>query len=187
MDPTDTRNEVSRDTSESDATTRPLVYGSWILRNLPALISKQRALAYASEVGESFRPIIPKAIVNTSYALSLGYVGADIWSHTNKLRDANAPNKEIALQTVDKLIWHSAASMVLPAVSIHTIVKYTGKGVNTIGLCNKIPRVKAWFPTAVGLATVPFIIHPIDHLTDYVMDRTVRKLYKAADAGAATD
>jgi hypothetical protein len=31
-----------------------------------------------------------------------------------------------------------------------------------------------YIPAALALATVPFIVHPIDHGTDWVLDRTVR-------------
>jgi fission process protein 1 len=35
-----------------------------------------------------------------------------------------------------------------------------------------------WAPTAIGLMSIPFIIHPIDRLMDYVMDETYRKYVK---------
>jgi fission process protein 1 len=43
--------------------------------------------------------------------------------------------------------------------------------------------LKKWGPTAVGLATVPFIIHPIDTAVDWGMDRSVR-LYFNKEGGA---
>ena len=40
-------------------------------------------------------------------------------------------------------------------------------------------------PTLVGLAAIPFIIHPIDHSVDYVMDRTYRAYFDEVGPGGA--
>lgn len=37
------------------------------------------------------------------------------------------------------------------------------------------PVVRRWAPTAIGLGVIPFIIHPIDHFVDQIMDATTRK------------
>lgn len=37
-----------------------------------------RYSAYASDVGEAFRPVVPVSLVNASYAVAFGYVGCDI-------------------------------------------------------------------------------------------------------------
>ena len=37
--------------------------------------------------------------------------------------------------------------------------------------------VKTWGATLGGLAAIPFIIHPIDHAVDYVLDSSLRTLY----------
>lgn len=156
---------------------RPVVYFNWFLRSFPQFIAKQRFLAYTSEVGESFRPIIPKFIVNASYGASIFYVGADVYIHTNEMINNNKPKKEIILKTSDRIVWHSFASMILPAFFIHSIVKYSNKGINKINFMNKYPRGKSLMPTFIGLISIPFIIHPIDHLTDWSMDNSVRKFY----------
>ena len=36
------------------------------------------------------------------------------------------------------------------------------------------PTAKKYVPAAMALATVPFIVHPIDHGTDWVLDLVVR-------------
>lgn len=175
---------------------RPIVYTSWFLRTIPRIISQQRYLAYASEVGESFRPVIHKYIVNFAYAASIFYVLADIGVHTHKMIEEKKPNKEIAIKITDLSIWHSFASMILPAFTVHSIVKYCDKGVSVFNMyrdrklvqykCgipkpemfNYRSRVQAWIPTMIALACIPFIIHPIDHATDFAMDHSIRKLYK---------
>lgn len=41
-------------------------------------------IGYANEVGESFRPLIPKKIVNLSYGIAISYVIADCTDKTIK-------------------------------------------------------------------------------------------------------
>ena len=154
-----------------------------------------RPLAYTSEVGEAFRPIIPRAIVNTAYAISIGYVLADTAFHTrsvykklyNDMKYQHLNNdersKQLAINCVDKTVWHTFASMVLPALTVHTVVKFSGKSYS-YGASKFIPHVINAAKYArvgsvgTGLLIIPFIIHPLDHLTDYVMDNTLlRKWY----------
>ena len=150
-----------------------LAYAAMIARK----ISQVRPLAYTSEVGESFRPIIPKLFVNTSYAISIFYVGADVFYHSHCQHKKDPTNtKQLAICTSDHLLWHSFASMIFPAATIHTAVKFSGKFLNKFNL-KTYPRVLKWGPTGFGLAIIPFIIHPLDDLTDYLMNNSVRKFY----------
>lgn len=32
-----------------------------------------------------------------------------------------------------------------------------------------------WFPTIMGLGSIPMIIHPIDNFVDFALDNTTRK------------
>ena len=191
---------TTEDNTNDTTIFRPVVYVNWFLRTIPRLVSQQRYLAYASEVGESFRPIIPKYVVNFSYAASIFYVLTDIGVRTQGMYEQKKPNKEIAIKVTDLLIWHSFASMILPAFTVHSIVKYSNKGVSmfnmirdkdknliqhkcgnsfkpTLEMFSYRSRIQAWLPTMIALACIPFIIHPIDHATDFVMDNSIRKLY----------
>lgn len=169
-------NKLENFNTETDLP-RPLVYANWFLRSFPRVVASQRALAYASEVGESFRPIIPKYFVNAAYATSFLYVGADTMIHRHNMIEQKKSQKEVRIQTMDRLIWHSLASMLLPALTIHSIVKYSGLGINKFNMFTTMPKIRTWTPTLLALGAVPFIIHPIDHLTDHAMDNSIRKLY----------
>lgn len=141
-------------------------------------IAKVRPLAYTSEIGESFRPIIPRNIVNGAYGVSILYVAADIYHNSHDQFILTNDKKKTAIVAGDLTLWHSFASMIFPAVTIHTIVRLTGKGL-TLNLFSKLnPKVRQWTPTLIGLSSIPFIIHPLDHITDYLMDLSVRKLYR---------
>jgi len=135
------------------------------IRNIVQLSSRllsARPLAYASEVGESIRPIVPKIIVRGAYGLSFAYVFYDIGKHYHLLKTRNDPH--LQRKITDLSLWHASASIVTPAIVIHTIVKVAGK----------IPATSQ-YASLIGLMSIPFIIHPIDNITDKVLDNTLRK------------
>ena len=160
-----------------------------------------RPFAYTSEVGEAFRPVIPKFLVNTAYGISIGYCLVDTAVKVHKIKEE--PQKEIIKRTCDLVVWHGFASMFFPAFTIHTIVnkskktiqhfdehheKYVQKlenfkkmypvfnksalviGKRSHNFLKYIPRIKPYIPTAIGLISIPFIIHPIDKSVDFVMN-----------------
>jgi hypothetical protein len=38
------------------------------------------------------------------------------------------------------------------------------------------PFAVRWMPVAIGLGTIPFIVEPIDHGTNILLDYTLRKV-----------
>jgi fission process protein 1 len=232
--------------------------------NPQMLMRKMRPLAYASEVGESFRPLVNPWIVKALYGLSIGYCFVDTGIHTANvwrtlvIRNMNhqtiktqprfkdlTPSVEpsvlpvngaeryvetdsetplypklsdnqmkiyTAVNFADRAFWHTWASMILPAFTIHQIVKYSEMGIRS-GLSQmnsfkpsnplKIPHSKHNISkfletltsetdktkvirllkysrvgsTVAGLCSIPFIIHPLDHGVDLVMDTWLRPLY----------
>jgi fission process protein 1 len=146
-----------------------------ITRYLTTLLRTSRPLAYASEIGEAVRPHVPRYLVNTLYGLSIGYVGLDIAVHTyNTYKHTN--NKKITMyECLDKTIWHTGASIIFPAVTIHSIVKYSGKFIDHTNIIKSV-RTRKFLPSILGLSSIFFVVHPIDHFTDFLMDNTFRKL-----------
>ena len=146
-----------------------------LLRRLPMILSWARPLAYASEVGESFRPVISRSLVRFLYAISWAYVITDTIANIYFVQHLGS---DAMLYTgIDKAIFHTFASMAIPAYTIHSIVKYSRKVFRyAFGLESKIGR---WGPVLIGLGAIPHIIHPIDHATEWVMDKTLREyVYK---------
>lgn len=157
---------------------RELVYGSRVARVAQALnnvMIGSRPLAYASEVGESARPIISRHMVLSLYGLSIGYVLLDTFYKSIAVREHGIG--KTALFAMDLAIWHSLASMALPAFTIHSIVKFSGKLMKNTNIANPASRLFMFGPTLIGLASIPFIIHPIDHFTDLAMNNSLRRFY----------
>lgn len=141
------------------------------MRRLPKILKATRPAAYTSEVGESFRPVMSPGLIKIMYGISWAYVIVDTASATYNVKDKG---QEVMKYTcLDKAIWHTLASMVLPAFTIHTVVKFTGKLFK--GIFGQKSKLAVWLPVFFGLGSIPFIIHPLDDLTDYLMNNTLRK------------
>ena len=124
-----------------------------------------RYLGYANECGESFRPLWPRWAVNATYGVAGAYVVADAaWRSSMQ-----PPGRTGLVEAVDTLLWQGLASVAVPGIVINRVVA-------VVGHYGPLQH-RAWLPTAVGLASIPFIIRPIDHLIDVLMDGYVRPMY----------
>ncbi len=78
------------------------------------------------------------------------------------------------IAAADTLIWQTLASVAIPGFTINRLCKFSffllskSKGLS-------LPMRK-WTTTAIGLASIPFIVKPIDHGVHYIMDKTIRKM-----------
>ena len=80
-------------------------------------------------------------------------------------------------QAFDTIMWQTFASVFVPGFTINRVVKACGYGLKNYGKSLPPPLVR-WLPTAVGIGIIPFIIHPIDDLVHFVMDKSIRTLYR---------
>lgn len=135
-----------------------------------------RYLGYANEVGESFRPIYPKCVV-PSYLVAFSYVGCDTFAKTCLAYKRGDSNSEVAKQATDAFLWQTLASVLIPGKIIHGITLGCTKAVRSTAVTKmSLPlNVIKYSPTAIGLASIPLIIHPIDHFVDFAMDNSTRK------------
>ena len=147
-----------------------------------------RYLGYANEVGESFRPVYPKFVV-PSYGIAFAYVGADA-VHKTIIAKMNGESTSSLIRTgVDVLLWQTLASVLIPGKVINLV---TGSALKLFQSDLKIMKglphsIRVWSPTFIGLATIPFIIQPIDNAVDMLFDNTMRKWWvpEDSDAGAS--
>mmetsp|Transcript_43432 Transcript_43432/g.108882 ORF Transcript_43432/g.108882 Transcript_43432/m.108882 type:complete len:178 (+) Transcript_43432:110-643(+) len=136
-----------------------------------------RYLGYSNEVGEAFRPMVHSRFVTASYAVAGAYVLADTADKVNvALNNERIPkqarNHHALERGLDTLIWQGLASVVIPGATINRIVWATGK-------LPLPPKAKSVVPTAVGLASIPLIIYPIDLVVHHALDRTSRPVLRS--------
>mmetsp|Transcript_37849 Transcript_37849/g.91791 ORF Transcript_37849/g.91791 Transcript_37849/m.91791 type:complete len:177 (-) Transcript_37849:2557-3087(-) len=142
--------------------------------------SPLRYLGYANEIGESFRYQFPRLVV-PSYVVAFSYCFADAGTSGYDIyqagiqRGSTTAKVDSLVATADTLIWQSLASVTIPGATINMVVKASRFAVarSPVALSAIVSK---WIPTAAGLGSIPFIIKPIDHAVDVLMDTTFRKI-----------
>ena len=70
-----------------------------------------------------------------------------------------------------RAVFQSVASMGLPMVVIHSVVKYSGQAMKDV----KNPKLRTWGPIGLGLSVVPALPymfdHPVETAVEYVFDK----------------
>ncbi|TFK56147.1 hypothetical protein OE88DRAFT_1652771 [Heliocybe sulcata] len=164
----------------TDSNVRYLAYGA---RLRTALLAGQRYIAYTSDIGEAFRPVVPPRLVTAAYGISWLYLAGDVSYEAFKAHRRGPSPMEAAhfseptrlgMVVAKRSIFQSVASMALPAFTIHTAVNQAKKAfVNA-----KNPRVKAWGPTLTGLAIVPVLPYLFDHPVETATERAFEWIEK---------
>ncbi|KAF8165044.1 mitochondrial 18 KDa protein-domain-containing protein [Crassisporium funariophilum] len=173
---------AERDVDTTDSDLRYLAYGA---RLRTALRAGSRYVAYTSDVGEAFRPVVPPWVVTAAYGVSWLYLSGDVAyesykSHHRGPSPIEAANfsepTRIGIAAVQRATFQSIASMALPAFTIHTAVAQSRKAFRNA----TNPSIKTWGPTLTGLAIVPVLPflfdHPVEHVTDRAFDWIRQKL-----------
>ncbi|GFS40574.1 mitochondrial fission process protein 1 [Trichonephila inaurata madagascariensis] len=124
-----------------------------------------RLLGYANEVGESFR------------AFGFHVPAKKILQDGSLLLDAadSARTKKLATSAIDTLVWQTLASVAIPGFTINRLC---AGSMYLLKKHSKLPSTtRKWTTVAVGLGSIPFIVKPIDHLVDALMNNTFRKWF----------
>lgn len=168
-------------------------YAAYAARLRTIMLAGHRYVAYTSELGESFRPVAHPNWVRAAYGISWAYLAGDVSHEGYKayLRNQKvlhpeqdtdvgtalqAPGKVPAIEDyravmTERAVFQSIASMGLPAFTIHSIVKYSGKAMKDV----KNLKLRTWGPIGLGLAAVPALPYlfdePVEHATSLVFHK----------------
>ncbi|RPB03782.1 hypothetical protein L873DRAFT_1800289 [Choiromyces venosus 120613-1] len=74
---------------------------------------------------------------------------------------------------VQRAVFQSLASMALPAFTIHSVVRYSGRALKN----HKNPKIRAWGPVGLGLAVVPGLPYIFDHPVEQAVEWVFEKGY----------
>ncbi|KAJ7507470.1 mitochondrial 18 KDa protein-domain-containing protein [Mycena galericulata] len=160
----------------ADSTDSEIRYAAYGARLRTALRAGTRYVAYTSDVGEAFRPIVPPWVVSAAYGISWLYLTVDVSYESYKAHRRGPTPLEaahfseptrIGMVAVERATFQSIASMALPALTIHTAVRQAKKAFNRV----QSPRVRTWGPTVTGLAIVPVLPYLFDHPVEHVTER----------------
>src|SRR5271156_516728 len=137
----------------TDTTDTSIRYAAYANRIRTIMLSAQRYVAYTSDVGESFRPVAHPNLVRGAYAVSWAYLIGDVGNEGYKAYCRNTQALEgreglngatigtqamasaVKIPAIDdyravmaqRAVFQSIASMGLPAFTIHSIVRYSGR------------------------------------------------------------
>lgn len=132
--------------------------------------SMDRYLAYTSDLGESFRPILQPASIRAAYGVAIAYVIGDTAFEVRRKDKLGVERDALVGTLLHRSIFHMAMSLLLPAALIHTVV-HQSRGVFA---ASPRPIVAKWGPSAAGLAIVPLLPladPPAEIVLDAVFDR----------------
>ena len=143
-------------------------------------VSKVRHLAYSSDLGEAFRPVVPTWAVNATYGVAVSYVVADTAYRVYDAEEKGADAEEMRRVAAHATIFHAIASIGVPMAIIHTQVHVWE------GILKRVGRFTKWGPTVAGLAIIPLLPY-VDHPIEEIIDAKFEQLWPAAAAAAAKD
>uniref|UniRef100_A0A1A9UU57 Mitochondrial fission process protein 1 n=1 Tax=Glossina austeni TaxID=7395 RepID=A0A1A9UU57_GLOAU len=130
-----------------------------------------RYTGYANEVGEAFRHLVSRRVVNGSYVGAISYVVADASAKSWRKFQENESLVQVANVAADVLLWQMLASVIIPGYTINRITHFSRIMFKQARARESIVK---YMPTAIGLLSIPVIIHPIDRFVDFIMDKTIR-------------
>lgn len=129
-------------------------------------------------MGESFRPIAHPYLIKSAYAISWAYLIGDVshegykaYVRNEKVIAAGAtvPGLEDWKTAVaQRALFQSVASMGLPAFTIHSIVRYSGRALKNA----KNTTIRTWAPIGLGLIAVPFLPYLFDKPVEEAVEWT---------------
>lgn len=153
-----------------DSDARYLAYAQRIAR---VFAPGTRYLAFSSDVGEAFRPVVSTGMVRLSYGLTWGYVFGDIAYSTYNAYKLHPHNTAFVKDRASRATtFQLLGSVALPFLIIHTTVSQSSKVFAKYTPNLRVMRM--WGPSAIGLALIPFlptfVDHPIEKAVDYAFN-----------------
>ncbi|KAF2774519.1 hypothetical protein EJ03DRAFT_323083 [Teratosphaeria nubilosa] len=174
-----------------ESTDTPVRYAAYANRLRTIMLAAHRYVAYTSDIGESFRPVAHPIAVRAAYGISWAYIGGDVAYEGYKAYQRNqavlhphsahdvpassqqAPGKVALIDhygvvMAQRAAFQSIASMGLPAFTIHSVVRYSGRALKNA----KNATIRTWGPIGLGLAVLPALPYmfdqPIEEATEWV-------------------
>ena len=154
---------------------------SWLLR--------LRLTAFTSEVGESLRPLVQRSWVRLCYAVSWTYVLLDVLIRAADEMSLRGQTWRVVRTLLFFSVFHTLATMLLPAYLIHTAVHQTHQALHTQA-SRALQRHAMWAPTVVGLLLIPImplLDEPMEHALELAFGRLWPLPPLLANAASLTD
>lgn len=147
-----------------------------------------RYLGYANEVGEAFRQLVSRRVVQLSYVISSTYCFADATSKALEVKESSeyievkkTPNRQAVEMFVEAAVWQGLASVIIPGFTINRICWLSSIALRKTASSFVNPGKQKLLVTLIGLGSIPLIIKPIDSLVDRIMEKSISVAGKVED------
>lgn len=178
-----------------ESTDSSVRYAAYASRLRTIMLSAHRYVAYTSDIGESFRPVAHPYLVRGAYGVSWAYLIGDVsyegfkaYKKNQAILNPETEEEKAAVAArpggqhipgledyrtvmVQRAIFQSVASMGLPAFTIHSIVRYSGRAMKNV----KNVKLRTWGPIGLGLAAVPALPFmfdkPVEEATEWIFHK----------------
>ncbi|KAF2721943.1 hypothetical protein K431DRAFT_198221, partial [Polychaeton citri CBS 116435] len=180
------------DGAAGESTDSSVRYAAYASRLRTIMLSAHRYVAYTSDIGESFRPIAHPYLIKGAYGVSWAYLAGDVMHEGYKAYLGNqrilnpevegvAPGRVLPIEDyrtvmAQRAVFQTFASMGLPAFTIHSIVRYSGRALKQV----KNPTLRTWGPIGLGLAAVPALPYmfdkPVEEATEYIFHKAFQAI-----------
>ena len=141
-----------------------------------------RYIAYSSDVGEAFRPLVTPNFVRASYGVAIAYIATDvglaIYGEHNRSLEKEDYNNRVGRAGVETATFQLFASLLVPSLIIHTAV-HQAQNAAKKGSGN----LARYGPTALGLAIIPTLPFTIDSPIEYCIEEAFEKVWHIDDYG----
>lgn len=148
-----------------------------------------RLLGYCNEVGEAFRNLVSRRVVQFSYVVSTTYCIADasskakeIHENTESIEGKKSPERKAVETFVEAAVWQGLASVIIPGYTINRICWLSSIVLRRSAASFIAPNKQKLLVTGIGMSSIPFIIKPIDFLVDQIMEKGVDVAGKVENA-----
>lgn len=147
--------------------------------------SPLRYMGYANEIGEAFVAWLPPFGVPASYGVAAVYVFMDTTDKgIKRWKETSGDAKLTGATTMDTLLWQLLASVFWPGSFIRVVVATTNFVLSKtdIAVFHQLAEqgidMERILPTLLGIAVIPFIVHPIDTTVEKAGDISFSKALK---------
>lgn len=136
-----------------------------------AYLRNQRALHPENEPSDGKSITAPNGgeRAGTSTTLGPGITGGSVGAQQPEGRVV--PIEDYRAVMAQRAVFQGLASMGLPAFTIHSIVRYSGRALKN----TKNVKIRTWGPIGLGLAAVPALPYmfdaPVEHATEWVFHK----------------
>lgn len=135
----------------------------------------KKLLSASHEITHSVHHVASERLFKMLNIVATAYIIFDALNKCYFYRSLGSPTySNTFILFGDTIFWHFLASNYLPGLIINLVLISSHRLLHFYGVNSKYSN---YISCGLALGCIPFIIHPIDKFTDFIMDETIRKYY----------